>query len=258
MMVLRRCAAIIFLHLLSPSNVVAENIHNETYQSRPPREVIWSFDSNLMNFDLTLPDASRLQGLAGAFAVGYGRTRENSWLIARLHVISGPWNESRNGNFDSDYSGTMFDVEYGTAFPRLKLRSGSRPILTIAGGHMDISGRNIGGNKKSKYVAGNYNSTDSEQSFKTGLGQIPISPSVGWSWTQASRPIGNQEDLLQTRVESANVKFGAVIPLYSRARVTVNKRGESSKPDKQVKGLTSSGPVNGYAMVSSISVWQGI
>jgi hypothetical protein len=152
----------------------------------------------------------------------------------------------------------MFDIEYGTAFPGLQLRSSSCPILTIAGGYLDMSGRNIGGNKKSKYVGGIYDSPNSEQSFKTGLGEITIAPSVGWSWTRSSRPSGNEEELLQTRVESTNIKLGAVIPLYSRARVTVNKRGESNSPNEPVKVFTSSGSVNGYAIISSISVWLGI
>ncbi len=255
---LRSCFVVIFIFLLAPHEVMAENESRDRYSSRPAREVIWSFESNILNFDMTLPDTSKLDGTAGAFTVGYGRTRENAWLLSRLHVISGPWGSARDGKFDSDYSGTMFDIEYGAAFPRLSLRSGSCPTLSLAGGYLDMSGRNIGGNKKSQYGLKANSSESLEQDFKTGLSQITISPSIGWSWTRPPRPTGNEEELLQTRVESSSVKLGAVLPLYAKSRVTVKRTRESAKPSEVAERFSISGPARGFAVFSSLTIWLGI
>lgn len=255
---LRSCFVLIFIYLLFPASVIAKNLDNEQYTSRPAREIVWSFESNLLNFNMTLPDASKLQGSAGSFTAGYGRTRKNAWFITRLHVISGPWGSARDGKFDSDYSGTMFDIEYGTAFPRLQLRSGSSPILSIAGGYLDMSGRNIGGNKKAQYDLKASNSDGLEQDFKTSLGELTVTPSIGWSWTRPSRPTGNEEELLQTRVESSSIKLGAIVPLYSRARVSVNKKPEAIGSNEELQRITRTGAVRGYALVSSMTIWLGI
>jgi hypothetical protein len=249
---------ILWIHILSPSDVMAENASNERYSARPARDVIWSFESSLLNFNMTLPDTSELDGSAGSFTVGYGRTRENAWLVARLHIISGPWGTARSGTFDSDYSGTMFDIEYGAAFPRLRLRSGSCPILSIAGGYLDISGRNIGGNKKSQYGLKASNSESLEQDFRTSLGELTVTPSIGWSWTRPARPAGNEEELLQTRVESSIVKLGAILPLYSRSRVTVNRIRESAESSATADRISSAGPAKGFAIFSSLTIWLGI
>lgn len=257
-MALQNCVVFILIYLLAATDLMAKNFDSEQYLSRPAREIIWSFESNILNFKMTLPDTSKLDGSAGSFTVGYGRTRENAWLIARLHAISGPWGSARDGKFDSDYSGTMFDIEYGAAFPRLQLRSGSCAILSIAGGYLDMSGRNIGGNKKSQYGLKAKNSDSLEQDFKTGLGVLTMTPSIGWSWTRTARPTGNEEELLQTRVESSGIKLGALIPLYSRARVSVNKQSENAGQNERPSRLTSVGAVHGYALFTSLTIWLGI
>ncbi len=256
--VLRSAFRLLWIYLLATSDVMAENASIERYSSRPARDVIWSFESSLLNFNMTLPDTSELDGSAGSFTVGYGRTRENAWLVARLHLISGPWGTARDGIFDSDYSGTMFDIEYGAAIPGLQLRSGSCPILSIAGGYLDISGRNIGGNKKSQYGLKASNADGLEQDFKTSLGELTVTPSIGWSWTRPSRPKGNEEELLQTRVESSLIKIGAILPLYSRSRVTVNRIRESAGSSAATERISSAGPAKGYAIFSSLTVWLGI
>lgn len=256
--VLQSAFLLLCIHLLAPSDVMAKNASNERYSLKPARDVIWSFESNLLNFNMTLPDTSELDGSAGSFTVGYGRTRENAWLVARLHIISGPWGTARDRTFDSDYSGTMFDIEYGAAFPGLQLRSGSCPILSIAGGYLDISGRNIGGNKKSQYDLKVSDSDGLEQDFRTSLGELTVTPSVGWSWTRPSRPTGNEEELLQTRVESSSIKLGAIVPLYSRARVSVSKKAEAVGPNEPLQRITRAGSVRGYALFSSITIWLGI
>lgn len=258
LLVLQSAFLLLWIYLMAPSGVMAENASNERYSSRPARDVIWSFESSLLNFNMTLPDTSELDGSAGSFTVGYGRTRENAWLIARLHIISGPWGTVRDGTFDSDYSGTMFDIEYGAAFPGLQLRGGSCPILSIAGGYLDISGRNIGGNKKSEYGLKVSDSDGLEQDFKTSLGELTVTPSIGWSWTRPSRPTGNEEELLQTRVESSSIKLGAIVPLYSRARVRVSKKAEAVGPNEPLQRKTRTGSVRGYALFSSITIWLGI
>lgn len=256
--VLRSAFVLFWIHILTPSDVMAENAGNERYSSRPARDVIWSFESSLLSFNMTLPDTSKLDGSAGSFAVGYGRTRENAWLVARLHIISGPWGTARDGTFDSDYSGTMFDIEYGAAFPGLRLRSGSSPILSIAGGYLDMSGRNIGGNKKYQYNLKASNSEGLEQDFRTNLGELTVTPSIGWSWTRPSRPTGNEEELLQTRVESSTIKLGAILPLYSRSRVTVKRIRESAEPSAATDRISNAGPAKGFAIFSSLTVWLGI
>jgi hypothetical protein len=258
LLVLQSASLLLWIYLMAPSGVMAENASNERYSSRPARDVIWSFESSLLNFNMTLPDTSELDGSAGSFTVGYGRTRENAWLIARLHIISGPWGTVRDGTFDSDYSGTMFDIEYGAAFPGLQLRGGSCPILSIAGGYLDISGRNIGGNKKSQYGLKVSDSDGLEQDFKTSLGELTVTPSIGWSWTRPSRPTGNEEELLQTRVESSIVKLGAILPLYSRSRVTVNRIRESAGSGMAADRISSTGPAKGFAIFSSLTIWLGI
>jgi hypothetical protein len=258
LLVLQSASLLLWIYLMAPSGVMAENASNERYSSRPARDVIWSFESSLLNFNMTLPDTSELDGSAGSFTVGYGRTRGNAWLIARLHIISGPWGTVRDGTFDSDYSGTMFDIEYGAAFPGLQLRAGSCPILSIAGGYLDISGRNIGGNKKSQYGLKASDSDGLEQDFKTSLGELTVTPSIGWSWTRPSRPTGNEEELLQTRVESSIVKLGAILPLYSRSRVTVNRIRESAGSGMAADRISSTGPAKGFAIFSSLTIWLGI
>jgi hypothetical protein len=222
-----------------------------------PREVTWTFDSSIMMFNKTLPDESKLDGPAGSFTVGYGRTRGNIWLCGRLHVLSGPWGKARDGAFDADYSGTMLDMEYGAAFPGTNLRSGSGPILSLAGGYLDLSGKNIGGNKQAR--DGTPNKTlYLEQSFKASVREVTVTPSIGWIWAKPSRPISNAQDQLNTRVEASLVKLGALIPLNSRSQVAITKRNSESGLSEAPQRLTRSGSTKGFALVGSVSLWLGI
>ena len=230
----------------------------QSLENRPPRNVFWSFESNLIGFEKILPDNSTLRGPAGSFTAGYGRTRENSWISIRLHVLSGPWTDFRDHAFNTEFGGTMFDLEYGTAFPGFKLRSGGGPILSLAGGYLDISGRNIGGNRNVDYENSDPSSLYSEKDFKLGIGELTITPAIGWSWTKPSRPTGNEMELQITRVESSMVKFGVIVPLYSRARITVTKRDKTSSFSEQPQQTTHSGQVKGYGIVTTVSVWLGV
>jgi hypothetical protein len=224
---------------------------------KPYRNVIWAFASSIVSFSKTLPDSSKLEGHAGAFTVGYGRTQTNSWWIGRLHVLSGPWGQIRNGTFDADYSGTMLDVEYGTNFPGTSLWSKSSPILTLAGGYIDISGRNIGGNKKSQQIAPN-ESLYLEQDFKLGISELTLTPSLGWSWRRKPRPLSNEQKELDTRIEASTIKIGALIPLQSKARVTISQRSPTDSPTTPPQRRTTSGNAKGYAIVTSATIWLGI
>lgn len=222
-----------------------------------PREVTWTFDSSIMMFNKTLPDESKLDGPAGSFTVGYGRTRGNIWLCGRLHVLSGPWGKARDGAFDSDYSGTMLDMEYGAAFPGTNLRSGSGPILALAGGYLDLSGKNIGGNKRARDSTPNQ-TLYLEQNFKVSVREVTVTPSIGWIWAKPSRPISNAQDQLNTRVEAHLLKLGVLIPLNSRSQVAITKRNSESGLSEAPQRLTRSGSTKGFALVGSVSLWLGI
>jgi hypothetical protein len=223
----------------------------------PPREVTWTFDSSIMMFNKTLPDESKLDGPAGSFTVGYGRTRGNIWLCGRLHVLSGPWGKARDGAFDADYSGTMLDMEYGAAFPGTNLRSGSGPILALAGGYLDLSGKNIGGNKQARDSTPNQ-TLYLEQNFKVSVREVTVTPSIGWIWAKPSRPISNAQEQLNTRVEAYLLKLGALIPLNSRSQVAITKRNSESGLSEAPQRLTRSGSTKGFALVGSVSLWLGI
>ena len=224
---------------------------------RPQREVIWSFDSSIMMFSKTLPDESKLEGLAGSFTVGYGRAKDNNWLCGRMHLLSGPWGTARNGAFDADYAGTMLDLEYGAALPATSLRSGSGIVLALAGGYLDLSGRNIGGNKNARDITSN-SLFYLEQSFTTAVREIYLTPSIGWIWAKPSRPISNEQSQLNTRIEASSIKIGAMIPVYSRSRVTVTRRDDDGDISRQPQRRTVSGNTKGIAIVSSMNLWLGI
>lgn len=222
------------------------------------RDIIWSFDSNVLLFNKSLPDESTLKGPAGSFTIGYGRTRANSWILGKLHIISGPWDSAREGSFDADFSGSMVDVEYGTAFPGFDLRSGSSPILTLSAGYIDLSGKNIGGNKKTRQPYEASNSVLVEQDFKTALSEVVLAPGIGWSWAKAARPVSNEQKMLTTRVEASILKLNAIVPVYSRARVIVSKSSINSTANETLKSVASTGHSSGYAFEMSLSLWLGV
>lgn len=232
--------------------------HVELLKTRSAREVVWSFDTSLMQYNLAAPDNSKLSGFAASFTAGYGRVRPNSWLLGRFHFLAGPWDTARDGAFDSDFYGSGFDIEYGTAFPGTTLRSGSTPILAISAGYMDLNGRNIGGNRKN---TGNPNDNANyylEQDFKTGFGAVVVTPTIGWTWAKPARPSGNEPELLTTRVEAAFLRMGAMVPMYSRARVEVTKRSESDSITQRPHQFSSNGMMRGYSLIASTGVWLGI
>jgi len=244
--------------IAAPSQAPAqENVPIKEPAPTAAREIAWTFDSNIMMFDKILPDESKLDGPAGSFTVGYGRIRESNWLFGRLHVLSGPWGKARNGTFDADYSGTMLDVEYGAAFPGTTLRSGSGPILALAGGYFDLSGKNIGGNNQAHNIASE-RAFYLEQSFKTAIREIIFTPSIGWIWAKPARPISNAQDQLNTRIEASLIKVGALIPLQSRSQIAITKRTPESGLSDPPQRLTKSGSTKGFAIVSSVSLWLGI
>lgn len=250
-------AIIIGMFLSQSYSVSAQEAQELIARSSPPREMTWSFDSSLLAFTKTLPDQSRLEGQAAAFIVGFGRTKEDRWLLGRVHALSGPWGKALNDSFDTDYSGTIVDIEYGTAFPGSKLRSGSCPVLALAGGYLDLSGRNIGGNRHTRGVLDNY-SFYVEQDFKTSVREIFITPSIGWMWAKPPREISNIQSQLNTRIEATTIKLGAMIPLHSKSRISVTKRAASSNPSKPQESDTATGSAKGFALLGSVSVWLGI
>lgn len=232
--------------------------YSELLKNRGSREVIWSFDASMIQHNFSMPDNSKLSGNAGSFTFGYGRVRGNSWLLGRFHFLAGPWDTARGGAFDSDFYGSGIDFEYGTAFPGTTLRSGSSPILSLAAGYMDLNGRNIGANRKNNGNPNDRSNYYLEQDFKAGFAAVTVTPSVGWSWTKSERPAGNEVELLTTRVESAYLRLGAIIPLYSRARVEVIKRSESDSITQTPKQYNSTGMIRGYSLQASTGVWLGI
>lgn len=250
-------ALIVSMFLGQSYSVSAQESQELTARSSPPRELTWSFDSSLLTFTKTLPDQSRLEGQAAAFTVGFGRTKDDRWLLGRVHALSGPWGKALNDSFDTDYSGTIVDIEYGTAFPGSKLRSGSCPVLALAGGYLDLSGRNIGGNRHNRDVLDN-SLFHVEQDFKTSMREIFITPSIGWMWAQPQREISNMQSQLNTRIEATTVKLGAMIPLHSKSRISVTKRVASSNPAKPPEHDTATGNAKGFALLGSVSLWLGI
>lgn len=241
-----------------PAQLLADDKPHGESKPESIREVIWSFDSNLLLFNKTLPDESMLEGAAGSFTIGYGRTRGNSWLLGKLHVISGPWDSTREGAFDADFSGSMVDIEYGTAFPGFNLRSGSTPILTLATGYIDLSGKNIGGNKKARTINVSTDYILLEQDFKTALSEVVLTPGIGWSWAKATRPASNEQKMLNTRIEASLLKINAIIPIYSRSRVYVTKRDTSDTSKETQRYFKFSGNARGYALEMSLSLWLGV
>lgn len=250
-------ALIICMFLSQSYSVRAQEDQDLIARSSSQREVTWSFDSSLLTFTKTLPDKSRLEGQAAAFTVGFGRTKDDHWLLGRVHAVSGPWGKALNDSFDTDYSGTIVDIEYGAAVPGSKLRSGSCPVLALAGGYLDLSGRNIGGNRRTRDVLDN-SSFYVEQDFKTSVSEIFIMPSIGWMWAKPQRQISNIQSQLNTRIEATTVKLGAIIPLHSKSRISVTKREASSSPAKPPEHDISTGSAKGFALLGSVSLWLGI
>lgn len=261
--VFRRTDVVLTLFLLAfacccPPQLLADDKPYGEGKAESLREVIWSFDSNLLLFNKTLPDESMLEGAAGSFTIGYGRTRGDSWLLGKLHIISGPWDSTREGAFDADFSGSMVAIEYGTAFPGFNLRSGSTPILALATGYVDLSGKNIGGNKKARISNAGADYILLEQDFKTTLSELVLTPGIGWSWAKTARPTSNEQKMLTTRIEASLLKINAIIPIYSRSRVSVTKRDTNEASKETQKYFTFSGSARGYAFEMSVSLWLGV
>lgn len=247
------------LFILTIPRARAEKLDNEALlASRPARDVIWSFDTSLIQYFATLPDGSKLKGAAGSFTVAYGKTRGDSWFTARFHILAGPWDAVGDGAFDSDFSGTMLDLDYGTSFPGMSLRSGSVPTLSIAAGYLDLNGRNIGGNRKARGNPSELQNFYLDQDFRVSTGAIVVTPSIGWSWVKSVRPTGSEPELLLTRLESAAIRFGMMIPVYSRARVDTHRRTEGQSLSIEPTKQSSKGPLKGYAAVVTASLWLGI
>jgi hypothetical protein len=230
----------------------------ELLKTRPPRDVIWTFDASMIQYNLKAPDDSKISGMAGSFVIGYGRVRGDSWASGRIHFLAGPWDMTRNASFDADYSGTAIDVEYGAAIPGTSLRSGSSPFWAVAAGYMDLNGRNIGANRKNNGDPNDPKNFYLEQDFKTNFGALTLTPAIGWQWARADRPSGNEPELLATRIESAFVRLGAMIPVYSRARVEVIKRDQTDALSQSPSQHTTTGTMRGYSLIASTGVWLGI
>jgi len=251
--------SLLTVFIFTASRAQAEKLDYESLlASRPARDVIWSFDSSLVQYFATLPDGSKLKGSAGSFTAGYGKTRGNSWFTARFHILAGPWDAVRDGAFDSDFSGTMLDVDYGTSFPGMSLRSGSVPILAIAAGYLDLNGRNIGGNRKARGNSNEPHNYYVDQDFRVSTGALVVTPTVGWSWVKSPRPTGSEPELLLTRLESAAIRIGIMIPVYSRARVDTHRRNEGQSLSIEPTKLSSKGQLKGYAAIVTASLWLGI
>jgi hypothetical protein len=123
---------------------------------------------------------------------------------------------------------------------------------------MDLSGKNIGGNKKPS-DSGNPDSDELlEQSFKSNFGAVYLLPAVGWGWTKSARPLGNEPEFLITRVESTYLKLGINLPIYSRSRVQVIRRPTSDQISQTPVKESSSGTIRGYSIIISTGLWLGV
>ena len=240
------------------SHATSDLNYAELLKTRPARDVIWTFGASMIQYNFRAPDDSKLAGMAGSFVIGYGQVHGDSWMSGRFHILAGPFDMARNSSFDADYSGTSIDIEYGSAFPGTSLRSGSSPFWAIATGYLDLNGRNIGGNRKNNGDPNDAKNYYLEQDFKTNFGGVIVTPAVGWQWARAERPSGNEPELLTTRVESAYLRLGAMIPVYSRARIDVVKREQTDDLSQSPTQHTTTGTMRGYSMTLSTGVWLGI
>jgi hypothetical protein len=123
---------------------------------------------------------------------------------------------------------------------------------------MDLTGRNIGANRKNNGDANDPKNFYLEQDFKTSFGAVTFTPAIGWQWAKADRPSGNEPELLATRIESAFIRLGAMIPVYSRARVEVIKRDQTDDLSQSPSQHTTTGTMRGYSLIASTGVWLGI
>jgi hypothetical protein len=257
-----RCEALtsVFLSLCAflPAHSATAGDAALILNARPPRDIIWGFESTVERYNLRLPDESTVAGMAGRIGVAYGRIRDNQWLMGRFHFLAGPFDLARQGQFDADFSGTSIDFEYGSAFPGRSLRGASVPTLSIAFGYTDLNGRNIGDNRRITGSSTDNENYRREQGFQIHMGLVTVTPALGWTWTKPPRPQGNEPELLSTRIESAYARIGTMIPLYSRGRVEVTKRSADASPRQTASKYKATGHIVGYSLIASAGVWLGI
>lgn len=248
-------AFILLLLLLSSTAQAAE-------PTPSVRKQFWTFELSAFRHDLKAGDGNELKGKNLNLSIGKGSMKEKWFSYGSVDIILGPYEPVRGNQLDVDYKGVGLSYWIGYSAPDLNLRDELGGYGFIVGLiYSDLVGESIGKNLKINSDDTNPDNVNLIDQYRMHINYFAISPTIFFSWLKPGRKLGDNPDLLKTRIEGYFLTLGLAIPIVSnyqakysvKERIDESGRGEIVSADK-----SDSGSLEGLSIMIRFTTLFGI
>ena len=221
-----------------------------------PRPWVWSFGVNTQYQDFS-DDAARsvMYGQNAVLKFGAGYANFANFQLFALDIHVGPFEQSKTNRAAIDFGGTGATYQFGYTFHKAGLRASDGCYgVTLGLSYLDVIGRSIGKSAQQlSEVRNQAMDQDGENIIKRNhlinVSGFFVVPGLFYAKFKPARPLGNNPDLLSTRLEGYIATLGWALPAYGNHRSSY----ESLVEGEDVSTVNESGRLDGGAIVLMVT-----
>lgn len=198
---------------------------------------------------------NELLGNAAAVQLGTGYISENWYIAGSLDILLGPYEPTRGGQLNVDFSGTGLTFWTGFSAQTMSLRSPEGGYGFALGlSYADMIGRSIGKNRRenNEDLTLNVGLIDN---YTLRINNVSLMPALFFCWLAPPRQRGNTPDLLMTRLEGYFLTLGGAMPLLANYSARYTQRPEIGSSEAIQK--SQHGDLRGYSILITLTAMLG-
>lgn len=205
----------------------------------------------------------KLQGNFTGITFGLGQFADNYYLSTEFFILQGPYDRIPDQDETMHFEGAGLTVWMGVGSKDSLIRTEQTLFgLNMGLSYMDINGRSISSEGSQEIaIPNNLGKKSYVHHYRFQSIHVMALPGVYMGSFKQSRDKGNQERLLDTRIEGYRLNIYVSIPLFShyRAKYDLYRLNDvSGRFDTAPEASQSHGDIFGYTLFVSLSVMLGV
>lgn len=192
-------------------------------------------------------------GQRGTLSFGYGKFQRQLYYGFNADILMGPYTEILEEKVKTDFYGTGFNVKTSYAFTGDGFRNANGSwSLDLGLSYSDTVGRSV-----AKSPVQDDKRVISELSMR--VSQFNGLVSISYNKMLPARPLGNDPELLMTRIEGYAAGLGVTYPIKATYSMRYREeKGKVGNSDGYTREKTERGSLTGYSVFFNFSVFLGV